>query len=359
MTIAPGPGMMERGHGALGQSGDTRRRANQRPHTPLVSVVIPCYNQAHFLGDAIDSVLAQDYAPIEIVVVNDGSTDDTAAVAGRYTSVRLVRQENRGLAEARNTGLAHSRGELLVFLDADDRLLPGALRIGATVLSQQAHLGFAAGQSRFINSDGVPLPTGQPLRGASDGYIELLRRNSIRNPAMVMFRRAVLERVGGFDRRVPACADYEMYLRISRDHPVAFHTAVIAEYRKHGANMSADAALMLRQLQWVMREQRPHLTTISRRKAYRDGVRNINSYYGDRLATQIRMGVRTTGSWRRTASEIATLLWCHPRGAAEHMLRKLRVFSRVGQRPIGREPGTAAGDEEVAERGALPIRHNQ
>ena len=359
MIIAPQPAMTERSHRAPDQTGDSIWPGNPCPHTPLVSVVIPCYNQAHFLGDAIDSVLAQDYAPLEIVVVNDGSTDDTAAVAGRYTSVRQVRQENRGLAEARNTGLAHSRGELLVFLDADDRLLPGALRIGAALLAERTEAGFAAGQSRFINRDGVPLLTGQPHRGSSDGYLELLRRNSIRNPAMVMFRRVVLDRVGGFDARVPACADYEMYLRISRDHPVAFHTAVVAEYRKHGANMSADAALMLRQLQWVMRKQRPYLTSASRREAHRDGVRNIKTYYGDRLATQIRTGVRTASGWRRTASDITTLVRCHPRGAAAHMIRKLGIFSRVSQRRLRSEPERAAAADRLAKGGAVPIRHNQ
>src|SRR5215213_3125487 len=95
--------------------------------SPLVSVVIPCYNQAHFLGEAIESVLAQSYPNFEIVVVDDGSTDDTSEVAGSYPKVRLVRQENQGLSGARNAGLARSEGEYVVFLDADDRLRPEAL----------------------------------------------------------------------------------------------------------------------------------------------------------------------------------------------------------------------------------------
>jgi len=103
----------------------------------LVSVVIPCYNQAHFLGEAIESVLAQSYPNFEIIVVDDGSTDDTSEVARRYPGVRLVRQENKGLSGARNAGLAHSEEEYVVFLDADDRLLPDALE---TVLEHlEAH----------------------------------------------------------------------------------------------------------------------------------------------------------------------------------------------------------------------------
>lgn len=295
---------------------------------PLVSVVIPCYNQAHFLGDAIQSVLAQTYGKVEVIVVNDGSTDDTAALAARFPGVRCISQQNQGLAAARNTGLAQCRGSLVIFLDADDRLLPGALETAATVLTADPSLGFVAGYSRFIAHDGVALPTQQPVRTADDPYVSLLRRNSIRNPAMVMFRRRVVEEGGGFDSRVDACADYEMYLRISRGYPVAFSGALVAEYRKHGENMSLDAALMLRQLRRVMRRQRPHIVGRSRREAFRDGQRNIGRYYGDRVVTQIRERVRARSGWQRTLKDLATLIWCHPRGALEHGCRKMVCWWR-------------------------------
>jgi len=307
---------------------DGTRPAAAAAVAPMVSVIIPCHNQARFLADAIESVLAQQYGPVEIIVVNDGSTDDTAAVAARYPAVRHIVQDNRGLAEARNTGFVHSRGSLLVFLDADDRLLPHALARGAALLDADPSVGFAAGHSRFIASDGSPLPTGQPARPAGDGYVSLLRRNSIRNPAMVMFRRAAIERVGGFDRRVAACADYEMYLRISSQFPVRFYAEVIAEYRKHDHNMSLDAALMLRHVRRVLRKQRWLLTTADRREAFDEGARNIGRYYGDRLAKQIRRRLRA-GSGRHLAIlDIATLIWCHPRGAVEHTLRKLGAQRR-------------------------------
>ena len=207
--------------------------------TPLVSVVIPSYNHAHFLGAAIASAIAQTSHPVEVIVVDDGSIDDTEAVARAFPQVRYIRQENRGLAAARNTGLAYCQADLVVFLDADDRLLPGGLEMGAQLLQADPDLGFVAGHSRFITGDGVPLPTQQPVRSDEDPYIALLRRNTIRNPAMVMFRRSVLDKVGSFDSRVDACADYDMYLRISRTHPVRFHDGLVAEYRKHGQNMSA------------------------------------------------------------------------------------------------------------------------
>ncbi len=95
----------------------------------MISVIIPCYNQAHFLYEAIESVLAQTHHDFEIIVVDDGSTDSTAEVAAGHPDVRYVRQPNRGVATARNTGLRESEGEYLVFLDADDHLLPAALEM--------------------------------------------------------------------------------------------------------------------------------------------------------------------------------------------------------------------------------------
>jgi glycosyltransferase involved in cell wall biosynthesis len=293
---------------------------------PRVSVVIPAYNHAHFLGEAIESVLGQDYEPIEVVVVNDGSTDATAAVVAAFPSVTYVAQPNRGLAEARNAGLARCRGDLVVFLDADDRLLPGAVRTGVRVLTTDPSLSFAAGYSRFISADGTPQPTNQPLRRGDDPYVALLRRNSIRNPAMVIFRRPIFDAVGGFDPAVNACADYELYLRISRDHTVAFHDEVVADYRKHGSNMSDNSALMLRELGIVMRRQRRHLITAARREAFSEGLRNVRTYYGDRLVNQIRARVGQRTGWARTAGDLATLLRHHPAGLIEHVRRKIRVL---------------------------------
>src|SRR5918993_1194548 len=97
---------------------------------PLVSVIIPCYNQAHFLPEAIDSVLNQTYPNYEIIVIDDGSTDDATGVARRYDNVRCIRQDNQGLPASRNIGFQESRGSYLLFLDSDDRLLPNALQVG-------------------------------------------------------------------------------------------------------------------------------------------------------------------------------------------------------------------------------------
>ena len=128
-------------------------------NTLLVSVVIPCYNQAHFLTEAIESVLAQTSRQFEIIVVDDGSTDNTAEVAARYPGIGYLRQDNQGLAAARNTGLRHSQGDYLVFLDADDRLLPAALESGLDYLSAHPACAFVWGHYLRFTSDGSVLPT--------------------------------------------------------------------------------------------------------------------------------------------------------------------------------------------------------
>lgn len=109
--------------------------------TPLLSVVIPCYNTERYLGEAIQSVLDQAYAPLEIIVVDDGSTDSSGDVARRFDSVvQCIRQENGGISRARNTGIERAKGELLAFLDADDLWTPGSLSVRYDSLRSEPHV---------------------------------------------------------------------------------------------------------------------------------------------------------------------------------------------------------------------------
>src|SRR5215510_9955550 len=116
----------------------------------LVSVIIPCYNQARYLGEAITSVLDQTYRPLEIVVVYDGSQDDTRKVAESFREVRYLYQGNQGTAAARNRGYRESRGAFLLFLDADDRLLPTALEAAVRPLEENSSYGLTYGFVRVI-----------------------------------------------------------------------------------------------------------------------------------------------------------------------------------------------------------------
>src|SRR6266550_1942045 len=104
--------------------------------SPIISVIIPCYNAGRFLSETIDSVISQDYANLEIIIVDDGSTDDTGDIIARYPGLRCIRQRNAGPAKARNNGLRHSAGEYIVCLDSDDRLILGALALHLNCLME-------------------------------------------------------------------------------------------------------------------------------------------------------------------------------------------------------------------------------
>jgi glycosyltransferase involved in cell wall biosynthesis len=285
--------------------------------TPLVSVIIPCYKQAHFLGDAIESVLAQTYPHSEIVVVDDGSPDNTEAVATRYPAVRYTRQDNQGLAAARNTGLRRSNGDFLVFLDADDRLLPAALETGLQCFHAHPECALVAGHFRLIGFDGQPWPTPLVFPPEQDSYLALLRINFIGNPATVLYRRSVFQAVTGFDPSIDATADYDLYLRVARDFPIHYHGQVVADYRKHGANMSADMAVMLASVRKVRgRHWRVVRKSAAGRTAYRDGTRNWqHGCWGEKLVDQVRASVHQ-GEWGRVLRELLVLGRCYPRGIA-------------------------------------------
>lgn len=287
---------------------------------PLISVVIPCYNHARYLEEAIASVRAQSYRPIELVVVDDGSEDDTPAVAAAYPDVRYLRQENRGLAAARNAGLRASRGEYLVFLDADDRLLPHALQAGMACLSANPESAFASGAYRYMGEDGsprreMPLP---PID--ADAYAAFLRGNHIGMHAAVIFRRAALEAIGGYDTTLRACEDYDVYLRVARIRAVCRHPGVVAEYRQHGVNMSGDVALMLGSVLAVLRRQEEHVRGHHHlEEALRAGVRGWKEHYARQAALQLWRGGSPSLQGRRTMSAIAAIVRYGPGWLARGM----------------------------------------
>ena len=192
--------------------------------TSLVSAVIPCFNQAHFLNEAIDSLLAQTYPHLEIIVVDDGSTDNTAEVASRNANVRLVRQQNSGLAAARNSGIRASQGEYLVFLDADDRLLPNAVEAGFNCLQGQPASVFAWGRYRRLAPDGTAIVATRYIPLDHDLYAALLRGNHIAMHATVIYRRSILDSTGGFDVSLPACEDYDQQYNLKSLH--GYHSSL-------------------------------------------------------------------------------------------------------------------------------------
>jgi glycosyltransferase involved in cell wall biosynthesis len=302
----------------------SRWRETLTAKAPLVSVVIPCYGQAAYLAEAIESVLAQTYAQVEVVVVDDGSPDNAARVAGRFPWVRCVRQANAGLAAARNAGIRESEGELLVFLDSDDRLLPRAIEVGVEELRSHPEAAFAFGRYRRIAGDGQRLQDDEQPRSDADPYATFLRYNYAGVPATGVFRRSALEEVGNFDETLPQAEDYDLNLRLARRFPVRAHAEEVVEYRVHGGSMSQDYAAMLAMTLQVLRRQRPHLRDDADRRAYDEGRKFWKRYYGEALAGSTRTAIANRER-NRGLKGMATLARRHPGG-----LRTVMRRSRAG-----------------------------
>jgi glycosyltransferase involved in cell wall biosynthesis len=304
---------------------------------PLVSVVIPCFNHAHFLPQAIDSVRRQSYPAIELIVVDDGSSDDTAAMARRLGADRVIRQPNRGLSAARNTGLAAARGDLVICLDADDELIDDAVASGVAALRRRPDAAVIAAYCLLIDEDGHALPSNPPEVDGTDVYAELLRRNFIWTPGAAIFRRAALLRVGGFPVDVSPAADYAVYLAFAREGRLVVDSRVAVRYRQHGANMSRDGAAMLRAALTVLRRERRHLTP-GYRRPFKAGWRDWSAYYGEQIVEQLRFEWRADRRPRVLVAGARVLLrHCH-HTFLTHAARKLGRMMR-GLPPTPLEAG--------------------
>lgn len=297
--------------------------------SPLISVVIPCYNHGHFVGEAVASAGRRSPDDVEIIVVDDGSTDETERIVRAFPDVTCIRQEHAGLSCARNRGLVEARGRYIVFLDADDRLAPGALDAGVSALAAHTYAAFVFGRCTMMSADGTLLPTPAQPRIASDHYLELLKRNCIWMPGTVMFRREPVEAAGGFDPAVDAAADYALYLRITRTQPVFDHGRVVAHYRQHDTNMSRNASRMLREsLEVLRREGRFVRGNPALQAAYDAGIEGWKEFYGTHLVNEVRAHVHAR-EWASASRKIAVLGRLHPRGLIHHGWRKASIAMRL------------------------------
>jgi len=188
--------------------------------SPLVSVIIPVFNRETFIQKAVDSVLLQDYRPIECIVVDDGSTDQTPRVlAGFDNRIRVIRKENLGVSAARNTGIRAASGSLIAFLDSDDYWLPG--KISAQVAFFKTHPEAILCQTNeiWIRNGRRVNPGKRHKKRSGNIFIPSLALCLI-SPSAVMMRRSLFDRIGFFDETLPACEDYDLWLRVTCKYEV-------------------------------------------------------------------------------------------------------------------------------------------
>jgi glycosyltransferase involved in cell wall biosynthesis len=187
---------------------------------PLVSVIIPTYNRAAMVGRAIESVLAQSFRDYELIVVDDGSDDGTGqALSGYRDRITVLRQSNRGVSAARNRGIRQSKGRLIAFLDSDDLWLPEKLSRQISFFRDRPEALICQTEEIWIRNGRRVNPKKRHRKLSGDIFLPSLELCLV-SPSAVMLRRPLFDKIGWFDESLPACEDYDLWLRISSRHPV-------------------------------------------------------------------------------------------------------------------------------------------
>lgn len=216
------------------------------PAKPLVSVVIPAYNAERYLGEAIEGVLAQTYAPVETIVVDDGSSDDTAALARSYDGVTVIAQENSGPSAARNRGFAASRGEFVAFHDSDDAMTPDKLAVQVGHLLDNPRAGCVLAEQALLVEPGAELPfwvEGSKVETVMPPRPLELKDEPLVHPMTMVLRRTAFEQVGGFDESMRAAEDFDWMLRAAEEEiEIARLSDVLLRRRVRVDSLTQDAA---------------------------------------------------------------------------------------------------------------------
>lgn len=261
----------------------------------LVSVVCPAYNCASFVEAALESVFAQSYRPIEVIVVDDGSTDATAKRVHGFSEVQYLQQVNQGPSAARNYGVRRARGEFVAFLDLDDLWKPEKLAEQITGLESLPGAGLSFSDMRLFSDAGDDDLTmfqkyrltqeffGDGLR-VDNAVAKLASRNFIPTSSVVA-RKSVLTQIGGFDERFRKAEDWDLWLRIALRHPIVYSSKLLTLKRVHDLNVSRDSEGMnAGALQVLEKFQREHQTQLDRlgvdmKDVLRDAYRNLGYFY--------------------------------------------------------------------------------
>jgi glycosyltransferase involved in cell wall biosynthesis len=211
-----------------------------------VSVVIPVYNRAHAVCKAVESALQQTHPPHEVIVVDDGSTDESSETLARFGErIRILHQENRGVAAARNAGIAAATGTHILFLDSDDVLDPSCIARELARFAEDPSLGLVFTGTEFFDPEGLLVrPSTECVDGQVAEELLLLERNIISTVSGVMVPRSVLERTGSFDERLRVSEDWDFFYRIALLYPVGRVPEVLVRCSSHPDGLHADIPAM-------------------------------------------------------------------------------------------------------------------
>jgi len=260
----------------------------------VISVIIPTYNHANYILETLDSVFAQTYNDYEVIVVNDGSPDNTAeilrplATAGQ---IRYIEQPNQGQATARNRGLSEATGEFIAFMDDDDLWPPDKLEWQVEILRANQRLVAIGGEMLTINGCGEPIAD-KRLTAGNVSRMELYCGNPFASPGQVLIRRNALEAVGGFDTTIWGSDDLDLWFRMLEVGDIAKVQSLALKYRIHESNASHMKERMLVNTKAVITKHLAKEPRSIRRECERAGTRFVYQYGAGRLIAQIRGDLR-------------------------------------------------------------------
>jgi glycosyltransferase involved in cell wall biosynthesis len=255
------------------------------PSSIRISVIVPTFNRAWILREAIESVLAQTFKDFELIVVDDGSEDGTDRLLAAYGNrIRVHRQENRGVSSARNAGIAMARGSLVALLDSDDTWLPTKLERQVAFMDSRPGILISQTEEIWIRN-GRRVNPARKHRKPSGQFFEKSLEMCMVSPSAVMMRRGLIEVVGPFDESLPACEDYDLWLRIGCRFPIwLLDEPLVVKTGGHGDQLSGGWGLDRYRIRSIRNcleagiltpEQRDAAVRVLRRKCriYADGCR--------------------------------------------------------------------------------------
>lgn len=210
-----------------------------------ISVVIPTFNRGHIVARAIKSVLQQTFKPLEIIVVDDGSTDNTTEVLKSYDAkIKIIHQENRGVSAARNAGIAMASAEWIALLDSDDEWLPDKLSNHKIFLEKHKEYDIFQCEEIWVRNGRRVNPRNKHKKYGGHIFEKCLPLCII-SPSAVIFKKALWQEMNGFDETFPVCEDYDMWLRVSSKYPVGLDsTAAVIKYGGHKDQLSKSYPVM-------------------------------------------------------------------------------------------------------------------
>lgn len=307
-----------------------------------ISVIVPTYNRGPLVQKTLDSIVAQTLSPLEIIVVDDGSTDSTPHwIENHYgDKIRVIRHANGGVARARNRGLEEASGEFIAFLDHDDLWHPHKLEVQLAALKSNPKAALVWTKWREVNETGTPLALekhlwAQPFWKGRSGKVlqDFVPKNLILSASIPLIRARFLREAGGFDPRTAPSDDWDLWLRLARKHPFVFVDEVTVDYVWHEQNQSRDELKMWRASQralikhWPLLWKRPRALWLVVGYAY--FLKAADPFYQN---ARFAVG---RGDWHEVKKQMRAVIWRYPLSlfTAQWVYLLIRLLRR-DSRPI-------------------------